>query len=66
MARRMPQNIEAEMSVLGVAFIDPNCVSKITEEVTVDMFLDEKNKYIFDAIKSLHENKTPIDITTIR
>ena len=44
MARKMPQNIEAEMSVLGVAFIDPDCVSKIVEEVNLDMFLDEKNK----------------------
>ncbi len=66
MARKMPQNIEAEMSVLGVAFIDPDCVSKIVEEVNLDMFLDEKNKYIFEAIKSLHDSKVPIDITTMK
>ncbi len=66
MARRMPQNLEAEMSVLGVAFINNDDVNKIVEEVTIDMFYDERNKYIFNAIKSLHESKTPIDITTIK
>lgn len=66
MARVMPQNKEAEMSVLGVAFINPLDVAKIVEEVTADMFFDERNKYIFNAIKTLHENKNPIDITTLK
>ena len=66
MARTMPANIEAEMSVLGVAFIDKNAVNKIVEEVMSEMFFDERNKAIFNAIKSLHDNNTPIDITTIK
>lgn len=66
MARKMPQNLEAEMSVLGVAFINNAEVSKIVEEVNVDMFFDERNRFIFNAIKRLHENKTPIDVMTIK
>ena len=66
MARKMPQNLEAEMSVLGVAFINEYDVAKIVEEVTVDMFFDERNRHIFNAIKNLHDNKIPIDITTIK
>ncbi len=66
MARSMPFNLEAEMSVLGVAFLNNNEVSKIVEEVTVDMFFDERNRYLFNAIKNLHDNKTPIDVTTLR
>lgn len=66
MARSMPFNQEAEMSVLGVAFLNNNEVSKIVEEVTSDMFFGERNRYIFNAIKSLHESKTPIDVTTLR
>lgn len=66
MARKMPQNLEAEMAVLGVAFLNNLEVSKIVEEVTTDMFLDERNKIIFNAIKNLHETNTPIDITTIK
>ncbi len=62
----MPQNLEAEMSVLGVAFINENDVNHIVEEVTVDMFFDERNRYIFSAIKNLYDNKTPIDIMTVK
>jgi len=66
MARQMPQNLEAEMSVLGVAFLNGNEVSKIIEEVSIDMFFDERNRHIYGAIKNLHESKTPIDITTMK
>ena len=65
MARTI-QNLEAEMSVLGVAFLNNLEVNKIVEEVTEDMFSDERNKYLFNAIKSLHENKNPIDVTTVK
>ena len=33
MARKMPQNLDAEMSVLGVCFLDDKVVSKVLEEV---------------------------------
>ena len=66
MARKLPQNLEAEMSVLGVAFLNPSAIVEITEEVTPDMFLDERNKLIFNAIKSLYDNNNPIDITTVK
>ena len=66
MARKMPQNLEAEMSVLGVAFLNAQDVNKIVEEVTADMFFDERNRIIFNAIKNLHDSRTPIDITTIK
>jgi len=66
MARVMPHNLEAEMSVLGVAFISKEQIDKICESVTEDMFYDEKNRCIFNAIKELHANRTPIDITTIK
>lgn len=66
MARQMPQNLEAEMSVLGVAFIDNSEVNKIVEEVVPEMFFDERNKAIFNAIKSLHDAGTPVDIMTMK
>lgn len=64
--RSMPQNNDAEMSVLGVAFLDEKLISKICEEVNRDMFYNEKNQHIFDAIISLYKNKIPIDIMTIK
>ncbi len=39
MAQRvMPQNIEAEMSVLGVPFLNPYTLEKIIENINEDMF----------------------------
>lgn len=66
MARALPHNLEAEMSVLGVAFISKEDIDKICDTVVVDMFYDEKNKHIFNAIKSLHDASSPIDITTVK
>ena len=65
MARKMPQNLEAEMSVLGVAFLDDKLISKIVEEANEDMFYDDRNKKLFQAIKSLHEQSIAIDVTTV-
>lgn len=66
MARVMPSNKEAEMSVLGVTFIDNSLVDKICEEVNSDMFFDEKNKFLFEAIEELHKNGIPIDIGMVK
>ncbi len=64
--RKMPQNLEAEMSVLGVAFLNKNAVVKICDELYEDMFYSDANKKLFAAIKSCYENKIPIDITTVK
>ncbi len=66
MARVMPSNKEAEMSVLGVTFIDNNLVDKICEEINADMFFDEKNKFLFEAIYELHQNGLNIDAGMVK
>lgn len=66
MARVMPSNKEAEMSVLGVAFLDNSLVDTICEEVSSDMFFDERNKFLYEAIKELHDNNIPIDAGMIK
>ena len=64
--RKMPQNLEAEMSVLGVAFLNKNALTKVCEELYSDMFYSEANQKLFEAIKSCYDNKIPLDITTIK
>ena len=66
MPRVMPANKEAEMSVLGVMFIDNSLIDDICEEVPADMFFDERNKFLFEAICSLHEAGNPIDAGMIK
>ena len=65
-ARALPNDYEAEMSVLGVAFLNKDALEKISDEVTEDMFFNDKNRIIFNAIISLYKEKNPIDITTIK
>ena len=65
-ALKLPQNLEAEMSVLGVCFLNKYELEKICEEIDADMFLSEANKYIFEAIKELYNNKIALDVTTIK
>lgn len=64
--RKMPQNLDAEMSVLGIAFLNKNALTKICEELYSDMFYSETNQKLFEAIKSCYDNNIPIDITTIK
>ena len=54
-ARVMPQNVEAEMSVLGVAFLNPYSFEKILDNITEDMFFVEAHKKIFNALSSLYK-----------
>lgn len=64
--KQMPQNKEAEMSVLGVCFLNKEALQKVCEEVNISMFYSEANKKIFEALLELHKNSTPIDITTVK
>jgi len=64
--RALPSDLEAEMSVLGVAFLSKDSLEIINDEVTEDMFLSDKNRTIFNAIISLYKDNNPIDLTTVK
>lgn len=64
--RVLPSDIEAEMSVLGVSFLNKDALEKICDEVTEDMFFSDKNRIIFKAIVNLYKERTPIDLTTVK
>ena len=64
-ARTMPNNLDAEKSVLGCAFLSKNSLTKICEDLYSEMFYSEANQKIFEAIKSCYDQKIPIDITTV-
>ena len=64
-SRKMPQNLEAEMSILSACFLMPSNADKVCEEMIPEMFFSEQNRKIFEAIFNLHENKKPIDMTTL-
>jgi replicative DNA helicase len=64
--RKMPQNLDAEMSVLGCSFLDKYALEKIIENVDASMFYSEANRKIFLALQELYKSRTPIDITTVK
>ena len=61
----MPNNLEAEESVLGACFLSKYALQKATESLLPESFYSEKNAKIFTAMMDLAEEKTPIDLTTI-
>ena len=63
--RNLPNNVEAEESVLGACFLSKYALQKAGETLTKDSFYDEKNGKIFSAMINLMEEKTPIDLTTV-
>ncbi len=64
--KQMPQNKEAEMSVLGVCFLNKYALEKVCEEVDVRMFYEDANQKIFTALLELYKKNIPVDITTIK
>jgi replicative DNA helicase len=65
MARKEPQNLDAELSVLGCGFLEKSALDKIMDEVSDDMFYSEANKTIYKAMKNLHINNIPVDAQTV-
>lgn len=63
--RGMPNNPEAEQSVLGACFLSKHALQKAGENLTPESFYIEKNAKIFSCMLNLMEEKTPIDLTTV-
>ena len=63
--RTLPNNLEAEESVLGSCFLSKYALQKASESLTPESFYSDKNEKIFSAMIKLQEENTPIDITTV-
>lgn len=65
MNREIPNNIEAEQSVLGAMLLSKYALQKAIETLTKDSFYLDKHAKIFEALKSLTAKEVAIDITTL-
>lgn len=63
--RTLPNNLEAEESVLGSCFLSKYALQKATETLTAESFYNDKNAKIFQTMIELQEKSTPIDLTTV-
>jgi len=60
-----PQDIDAEVSVLGSLMIDKFAIIKVTDILTSGDFYHPLHQLIFETVISLFEKGQPIDILTV-
>ncbi len=60
-----PQNLDAEMSLLGAVLIDEETLADITEHVKAHDFYDKRHAIVYDAMMRLYEKRRPVDLLTL-
>lgn len=60
-----PQNLDAEMSLLGAVLIDDETLADITEHVKTHDFYDKRHGIIFGGMMRLYEKHRPVDLLTL-
>ena len=60
-----PQNLDAEMSLLGAVLLDEEALADVSEHVTVKDFYDKRHAAIYGAMMRLYEHHRPVDLLTL-
>lgn len=60
-----PQNLDAEMSLLGAVLIDDEVLADISEHVTAKDFYDKRHGVVYGAMMRLYEKHKPVDLLTL-
>ena len=60
-----PQNLDAEMSLLGAVLIDEEVLADVTEYVAEKDFYDKRHASIYAAMMRLYEKHKPVDLLTL-
>jgi replicative DNA helicase len=60
-----PHSDEAEKSILGAILIDKDAIVDIAVVLRPEMFYNDNNGSIYNAMVSLYENRDPIDVLTV-
>src|SRR5664279_2213728 len=62
---QLPQNAEAEASLLGALLIDGDAIVKIADSLNMTDFYDPKHQRIYEAVTQLYERHEAIDVLTL-
>ena len=65
MNREVPNNIDAEQSLLGSLFLNKKSLQKALEILSGEEFYLDSHKKIFECIKNLDSNGKIVDLTTV-
>lgn len=60
-----PQNLDAEISLLGAVLIDEGVLTRVSDKLGADDFYDPRHMRIFDAMLRLYEGHRPVDLLTL-
>ncbi len=61
----LPQNLEAEASLLGALLIDADALVKIADGIAPEDFFDVRHQKIYRAVQQLYEKRSAIDVLTL-
>lgn len=64
-AKIPPQNVEAEMSLLGAILIDEEVMGVVSDVVAPEDFYDKRHSLIYGAMVRLFERHKPVDLLTL-
>jgi replicative DNA helicase len=64
-SQNLPQNLEAEASLLGALLIDSDAIVKIADALTPPDFFDQRHQRIFEAVVQLYEKRSSLDVLTL-
>ncbi len=60
-----PQNLDAEVSILGAVLIDDDVLTRVSDKLADDDFYDHRHELIFGAMLRLYERHKPVDLLTL-
>jgi len=60
-----PQNLDAEMSILGAVLIDEDVLTRVSDKLTAEDFYDPRHQLVFGAMLRLYERHQPVDLLTL-
>ena len=62
----MPNNVEAEQSVIGAMLMDRDAITIASEVLTVDDFYQKQYGILFEAMVELYTENVPVDLITLQ
>ena len=65
MGNKPPQALDVEEAVLGALLIEPNCIDEAMDELVPSCFYGEKNRMVFEAMRSLRAESVALDLLSV-
>ena len=61
----MPQAPEVEKAVLGALMIDKDAYMEVCDKLLPESFYEPRNQMVYDAIRRLSMDESPVDVLTV-